>query len=293
MLEIVLSSQLRLLRSSISGFFFRRLTTLCLRLRPPCAFRFPPIPNTAACDPELAWAGLSEWPPESWENVQAVLMVLMYDCARDSIGVTGGLLTNRSPRSVGPAQALKTASCMVGVNRDSVFWEFVKTPRRNKFFCENKECVSELESSERETICVASSVKSTRSWGGLANGSTALSPWGGLMLLFVKPWSSLSWYSGTHRRKDSRWIMAGTSSIRRVRSCPSISICRYSLTNGMESKVEETLRDSSGSLRKTKVRPFCLENTSMINAESLISERVILRGIVRPEAAASGWGEVK
>ena len=57
--------------------------------------------------------------------------------------------------------------------------------------------------------------------------------------------------------------------------------------------MEDTLSDSSGSFRKTKVRPFCLEKTSMINADSLISERVIFRGIVRPEEAARGCGEVK
>lgn len=31
----------------------------------------------------------------------------------------------------------------------------------------------------------------------------------------------------------------------------------------------------------------------MMNADSLISERVICSGIVRPDDAASGWGEVK
>ena len=56
----------------------------------------------------------------------------------------------------------------------------------------------------------------------------------------------------------------------------------------MESKVEETFRDSRGSLRKTSVKPFCLEKTSMINADSLMSDKVIFRGIVKPEAAASG-----
>ena len=59
----------------------------------------------------------------------------------------------------------------------------------------------------------------------------------------------------------------------------------------MESKVEETFKDSSGSLRNTKVSPFCLEKTSIMKAESLISERVILRGIVKPAEAASGSGE--
>ena len=61
----------------------------------------------------------------------------------------------------------------------------------------------------------------------------------------------------------------------------------------MESKVDDTLRDSRGSLRKTRVRPFCLENTRMMKAESLISDSVMERGIVRPDAAASGCGDVK
>lgn len=61
----------------------------------------------------------------------------------------------------------------------------------------------------------------------------------------------------------------------------------------MESKVEDTFRDSSGSFRNTRVKPFCLENTRMMNADSLMSDRVILRGIVRPDAAARGCGEAK
>lgn len=61
----------------------------------------------------------------------------------------------------------------------------------------------------------------------------------------------------------------------------------------MESKVDETLRDSSGSLRKTIVRPFCLENTNMMKADSFISDNVNDRGIVSPDAAARGCGDVK
>lgn len=56
--------------------------------------------------------------------------------------------------------------------------------------------------------------------------------------------------------------------------------------------MEETFSDSSGSFRKTIVRPFCFEKTNIINADSLISERVIWRGIVRPEEAARGCGDV-
>lgn len=60
----------------------------------------------------------------------------------------------------------------------------------------------------------------------------------------------------------------------------------------MASKVDETLSDSRGSLRKTRVRPFCLEKTRMMKAESLISDNVICSGMVRPEEAARGCGEV-
>ena len=62
---------------------------------------------------------------------------------------------------------------------------------------------------------------------------------------------------------------------------------------GMESKVDETFIDSRGSLRKTSVKPFCFEKTSMMKAESLISDRVICRGIVNPDDAARGCGDVK
>jgi hypothetical protein len=62
---------------------------------------------------------------------------------------------------------------------------------------------------------------------------------------------------------------------------------------GIESKVDETLIDSRGSFRKTRVKPFCLEKTRMIKADSLISDRVICRGIVKPEDAARGCGDVK
>lgn len=63
--------------------------------------------------------------------------------------------------------------------------------------------------------------------------------------------------------------------------------------NGIESKVDETLRDSRGSFRKTKVNPFCLENTTMMKADNLISDKVICNGIVSPASAARGCGDVK
>lgn len=46
-------------------------------------------------------------------------------------------------------------------------------------------------------------------------------------------------------------------------------------------------------MRKTRVSPFCFEKTTIIKAESLISESVIWSGMVRPDAAARGSGEVK
>lgn len=41
------------------------------------------------------------------------------------------------------------------------------------------------------------------------------------------------------------------------------------------------------------VNPFCFEKTKMMKAESLISDSVIWSGMVRLDAAASGWGDVK
>ena len=61
----------------------------------------------------------------------------------------------------------------------------------------------------------------------------------------------------------------------------------------MESKVDETLSDSSGSFRNTMVRPFCFENTTMMNADNLISDRVNDKEMVNPDAAAKGCGDVK
>lgn len=52
-----------------------------------------------------------------------MLELPLYECARESegaTGVAGGLLPKLSPRSVGPAQALKTASRIPGVKSDKV-----------------------------------------------------------------------------------------------------------------------------------------------------------------------------
>ena len=40
------------------------------------------------------------------------------------------------------------------------------------------------------------------------------------------------------------------------------------------------------------VSPFCLEKTRITNPESLKSLRVMERGIVKPDCAANGDGEV-
>lgn len=50
----------------------------------------------------------------------------------------------------------------------------------------------------------------------------------------------------------------------------------------MESKVDETLRDSRGSFRNTTVIPFCFEKTRITKPESLMSERVIWSGMGKP-----------
>lgn len=60
----------------------------------------------------------------------------------------------------------------------------------------------------------------------------------------------------------------------------------------MESKVDDTLSDSSGSFRKTNVIPLAFEKTRMTKPESLKSLRVIWTGMVSGELAASGFGEV-
>jgi hypothetical protein len=61
--------------------------------------------------------------------------------------------------------------------------------------------------------------------------------------------------------------------------------------NWIESKVDDTLSDSRGSFRKTSVRPFCFEKTSITKPDNLISDSVIWSGIVRPDAAARGCGD--
>lgn len=137
------------------------------------------------------------------------------------MGVTGVLLPGASPRSVGPAQALKTTSRRLGVNKDKVRWESVSAASRRRFFWEKSECVSVVESSDNDAICDASSglpERSTGSLGVLASGLVTGSSVVGLSLWRARSSSSRIWYSGTHKRSDNLWMIAGTSSIRSVRS---------------------------------------------------------------------------
>lgn len=61
---------------------------------------------------------------------------------------------------------------------------------------------------------------------------------------------------------------------------------------GIESNVDDTLRDSRGSFRKTRVIPLALENTRMMKPERRKSDSVICRGMVRGDDAARGVGDV-
>ncbi len=134
-------------------------------------------------------------------------MLPICECDRDRAGVMDGVLRKCSPRSVGPAQALKTASRMLGVNRDNVLCESVNAARRRRFFCEKSECASEPASREIEAIWLASRgfpEKSTGSCGGLARGSTAFSSGTDFWSFRASSSSSFARYSGTHSLKDKR-----------------------------------------------------------------------------------------
>jgi hypothetical protein len=186
-----------------------------------------------------------------------------------------------SPLSVGPAQARKTTSRIGGVNKDNVRCESVRVARRSRFFLENK--VSLPESRDMDAISAAFRglpEESTASWGGLARGSKAGSSCDVPRL--AGSCCCRASCSGTHKRSESLCMIAGSSSISSILSCPSISFCKWSRTNGIESKVDETFNDSRGSFRKTNVKPFCLEKTKTMKPDSFMSERVIWRGIVRP-----------
>lgn len=62
---------------------------------------------------------------------------------------------------------------------------------------------------------------------------------------------------------------------------------------GMWLKVDSTVRDSSGSLRKTRVTPFEREKTSITKPSRRMWERVMVRGRVSGVDAKRGLGEVK
>lgn len=72
------------------------------------------------------------------------------------VGVAGPEEPIVSLRSEGPAQALKTASLMEGVNNDKVRCESVNAAKRSKFFWENRECISDPLSKDNEEISLAS-----------------------------------------------------------------------------------------------------------------------------------------
>ena len=61
----------------------------------------------------------------------------------------------------------------------------------------------------------------------------------------------------------------------------------------MESKVLDTFTESTGSLRKTRVRPFCFEKTRIMMPERRKSERRRNMGTVRGVSAARMPWEVK
>lgn len=151
------------------------------------------------------------------ESCEEYIEPLRFDCVLDSVGLMGdATLADPSPGSERPVHALYTTSRMDGVNKDSVRCESVRAARRSKFFCENREWVSTPDSSDSDAISDAFKAfpkASTGSWGGLAKGS-----WPGPSVSTLVCSSSRSRYSGTHSRKDSRWMITGSSSINKTRS---------------------------------------------------------------------------
>lgn len=98
---------------------------------------------------------------------------------------------------------------------------------RSKFFCENNEWISDPPSRESDDISLASRtfpLASTASCGGLAKGSTGTSLFS--VASSANFSSSLALYSGHHNLKDSLWMIAGNSSIIKVRNCISIVFCK-------------------------------------------------------------------
>lgn len=87
--------------------------------------------------------------------------------------------------------------------------------------------------------------------------------------------------------------MAGTSS--RIKSFRrhSISACKNRWIAGIESNVLETLTDSMGSLRNTRVSPFCLEKTRIMMPESWKDDKRRNMGTINGVSAARTPREVK
>ena len=104
-----------------------------------------------------------------------LLRLPVCECTLDNAGVAALENADISPRSRGPVQALKTASRIDGVKRDSVRWESVRVASRIRFFWEKSDCVSIDESSDSDATSAGVKtfpLASTGSCGGVANGST-------------------------------------------------------------------------------------------------------------------------
>ena len=157
-----------------------------------------------------------------------VLVLPTDECDLSRLGVAGVEEPAESDRSDGPAHARKTASRIEGVNNDRVRCESVNAASRSRFFCENNEWISEPPSSDNEDISLASKtfpLESTASCGGLANGSKGTSSFSDFLACAISS-SSFALYSGHHNLNESLCIIAGSSSIIKVRSCISISFCK-------------------------------------------------------------------
>ncbi len=122
-----------------------------------------------------------------------------------------------SPCSEAPAQARKTASRIEGVKRDRVRWELFNAARRRRFFCEkidwlSKELpsIAEVDKSEGCSICSWFSIDpGARLLNGSMGVSSSTEPSEATADLGSAPGSR----SGTHKRNDNLWMIAGTSSI--------------------------------------------------------------------------------
>lgn len=128
----------------------------------------------------------------------------------------GGLL--ESTLSDWPAHALNKESPRAGGNNEEVILDKPANPIR--FFCEKRDWISGLPSSDNEGISVGSTrfpFASTASNGGVASGFTAA---GSESSLRSSP--SFGIWSGHHNWRESRCMIAGSSSMNKSRSFPSI-----------------------------------------------------------------------